>query len=65
MNRPESTLAGDGLSIRPGDAISSRPMPMEPALSNARRWAITASVMLVSVLQILDTSITNVALPHI
>jgi DHA2 family multidrug resistance protein len=40
-------------------------MPTEPALSNARRWAITASVMLVSVLQILDTSITNVALPHI
>ena len=40
-------------------------MPTEPALGNARRWAITASVMLVSVLQILDTSITNVALPHI
>ncbi len=37
----------------------------EPALGNARRWAITASVMLVSILQILDTSITNVALPHI
>jgi MFS transporter, DHA2 family, multidrug resistance protein len=36
-----------------------------PELGNARRWAITASVMLVSVLQILDTSITNVALPHI
>ena len=36
-----------------------------PALGNARRWAITATVMLVSVLQILDTSITNVALPHI
>jgi MFS transporter, DHA2 family, multidrug resistance protein len=37
----------------------------ELALGNARRWAITVSVMLVSVLQILDTSITNVALPHI
>src|ERR1700730_7911 len=37
----------------------------EPAIGNARRWAITATVMLVSVLQILDTSITNVALPHI
>jgi DHA2 family multidrug resistance protein len=34
-------------------------------LSSARRWAITVSVMLVSVLQILDTSVTNVALPHI
>ena len=36
-----------------------------PALGHARRWAITATVMLVSVLQILDTSVTNVALPHI
>src|SRR5260370_22714642 len=40
-------------------------MPTEPALSNARRWAITASVMLVSVLQLLATRTTNVALAHI
>ena len=32
--------------------------------SPARRWAITVAVMIVSILQILDTSITNVALPH-
>src|SRR5215475_4745967 len=44
---------------------SADPAASEPALSEARRWAITATVMLVSVLQILDTSITNVALPHI
>jgi len=37
----------------------------EPPLGNTRRWAITVTVMLVSVLQILDTSVTNVALPHI
>jgi DHA2 family multidrug resistance protein len=37
----------------------------EPAVGGARRWAITATVMLVSILQILDTSVTNVALPHI
>jgi DHA2 family multidrug resistance protein len=37
----------------------------EPVLGSARRWAITLTVMLVSVLQILDTSVTNVALPHI
>jgi MFS transporter, DHA2 family, multidrug resistance protein len=30
----------------------------------ARKWAITFSVMLVTVMQVLDTSITNVALPH-
>jgi len=34
-------------------------------ISAARRWAITFSVMLVTVTQILDTSVTNVALPHI
>jgi DHA2 family multidrug resistance protein len=34
-------------------------------LSSTRRWTITISVMVVSVLQILDTSVTNVALPHI
>ena len=43
-------------------------MPPPPApdapLSPARRWAITFSVMLVTVMQILDTSVTNVALPH-
>src|SRR5262247_3429071 len=41
------------------------PVTSEPALGSARRWAITVTVMLVSVLQILDTSVTNVALPHI
>jgi DHA2 family multidrug resistance protein len=29
-----------------------------------RRWGITAAVMLVATMQILDTSVTNVALPH-
>jgi len=33
-------------------------------VSPARRWAITLSVMLVTVMQILDTSVTYVALPH-
>jgi hypothetical protein len=37
----------------------------EPPLSPGRRWAITVTVMLVSILQILDTSVTNVALPQI
>jgi DHA2 family multidrug resistance protein len=40
--------------------------PQHPALtlSPARKWLITISVMLITVMQILDTSITNVALPH-
>jgi MFS transporter, DHA2 family, multidrug resistance protein len=33
-------------------------------ISPARRWAITFSVMMVTVMQVLDTSVTNVALPH-
>jgi MFS transporter, DHA2 family, multidrug resistance protein len=33
-------------------------------LSSARKWAITMSVMIVTVMQVLDTSVTNVALPH-
>jgi DHA2 family multidrug resistance protein len=33
-------------------------------LPAARKWAITVSVMLVTVMQVLDTSVTNVALPH-
>src|SRR5437764_12011338 len=33
-------------------------------VSPARRWAITLSVMMVTVMQVLDTSLTNVALPH-
>src|SRR3989441_10406611 len=33
-------------------------------VSPARRWAITFSVMMVTIMQVLDTSVTNVALPH-
>jgi DHA2 family multidrug resistance protein len=47
--------------------VTQRPdhAPTDPAqISPARRWAITLSVMMVTVMQVLDTSITNVALPH-
>jgi DHA2 family multidrug resistance protein len=37
----------------------------EPELSFARKWTITVSVMLVTVMQVLDVTVTNVALPHI
>src|SRR3989337_4100099 len=30
----------------------------------AQKWLITLSVMLVTIMQILDTSVTNVVLPH-
>jgi DHA2 family multidrug resistance protein len=38
--------------------------PSDAPISPARRWAITFSVMMVTIMQVLDTSITNVALPH-
>jgi len=37
----------------------------EPEIGAARKWTITASVMLVTVMQVLDVTVTNVALPHI
>jgi DHA2 family multidrug resistance protein len=36
----------------------------EHETSPVRRWAITGCVMLITVMQVLDTSVTNVALPH-
>ena len=41
-----------------------RPSDADAPVSGARRWAITLSVMMVTVMQVLDTSVTNVALPH-
>jgi DHA2 family multidrug resistance protein len=39
-------------------------VPPSETLSPVRKYAITMTVMLITVMQILDTSITNVALPH-
>jgi DHA2 family multidrug resistance protein len=47
--------AGDG-----GDAAAG-----DLPISAARKWTITGSVMLVTVMQVLDVTVTNVALPHI
>ena len=44
---------------------ASTPDASATDISPVRRWTITFTVMLVSVLQILDTSVTNVALPNI
>src|SRR5204862_8293829 len=41
------------------------PPPEALAISPARRWAITFTVMVVAFMQILDTSVTNVILPHL
>src|SRR5262249_58128716 len=36
-----------------------------PSLAPAQKWAITLTVMVVAFMQILDTSVTNVILPHL
>jgi DHA2 family multidrug resistance protein len=41
------------------------PAPDAPAVSSAQKWAITFTVMVVAFMQILDTSVTNVILPHL
>ena len=46
-------------------ALAEAPSAAEPELGAAHKWTITASVMLVTVMQVLDVTVTNVALPHI
>jgi DHA2 family multidrug resistance protein len=41
------------------------PAPDAPSVSPAQKWAITFTVMVVAFMQILDTSVTNVVLPHL
>ena len=41
------------------------PVSDPPSISAGRKWAITLSVMVVAFMQILDTSVTNVVLPHL
>ena len=41
------------------------PAPDPPPISAGRKWAITLTVMVVAFMQILDTSVTNVVLPHL
>jgi DHA2 family multidrug resistance protein len=40
-------------------------LPEAPPISATRKWAITLTVMVVAFMQILDTSVTNVILPHL
>ena len=41
------------------------PIPDAPPVPSAQKWAITFTVMVVAFMQILDTSVTNVVLPHL
>ncbi len=46
-------------------STAAAPDTGEAPVGAARKWAITGSVMLVTVMQVLDVTVTNVALPHI
>src|SRR5712691_13260919 len=37
---------------------------LEPPISALRRWSITVTVMTVTLMQVLDVTVINVALPH-
>ena len=61
-----------GANGGPPPAASTVPAPPEPArrpsdmlVGAGRKWTITGSIMLVTVMQVLDVTVTNVALPHI
>lgn len=44
--------------------VEAAPDSSDQEITGARKWLITACVMLVTIMQILDTTVTNVALPH-
>src|SRR5919205_1150169 len=46
-------------------AIAAATLGADLELGGLRKWTITASVMVVTVMQVLDVTVTNVALPHI
>ena len=46
------------------DDASTAAAEAEPPIGAVRRWAITATVMTVTVMQVLDVTVINVALPH-
>jgi DHA2 family multidrug resistance protein len=44
---------------------AAAPGGADAPIGTARKWTITGAVMLVTVMQVLDVTVTNVALPHI
>src|SRR6185503_6336345 len=47
------------------DLHMTAPAPDAPPVSATQKWAITFTIMVVAFMQILDTSVTNVILPHL
>src|SRR5262245_17943070 len=49
----------------PAESPPAAPRPADMLVGAGRKWMITGSIMLVTVMQVLDVTVTNVALPHI
>ena len=61
-------MSADGPTAPAPSATSdseSGPLAADLQVGAARKWTITGTVMLVTVMQVLDVTVTNVALPHI
>src|SRR5580692_1394126 len=52
------------MAATPKSAVESHPSLEHYEYSPARRWTIAVSVMLGTILEVLDSSIVNVSLPH-
>src|SRR3979411_1006354 len=57
--------AGRGRHILSQLRVSMTSALAEAPVPAAQKWAITLTVMVVAFMQILDTSVTNVILPHL
>src|SRR5262245_10289219 len=57
--------SGSPTSSRIPSSAVTPPAPETVPISPTRKWAITFTVMVVAFMQILDTSVTNVILPHL
>src|ERR1700685_3356044 len=62
--RSPSSSARSPARRPPGDAARAYPHPMTDPLAVRHRGLVTVSIMLATVMQALDTTIANVALPH-
>jgi DHA2 family multidrug resistance protein len=57
---------GEGVRCRRIDRPRTEIMsPSDPGLPSANRWLIAIAVMSSAVMEVLDTSVVNVSLPHI
>ena len=65
LDRAEASLAPSAGEFEPGEPLSSVATTNAPAPRSFNPWIITLVVTMGTFMEVLDTSIANVALPHI